>query len=215
MKAVRQYIDISNAPIGETDTLVIFDPDNAEISYTLSVKSVKEIDHPPSREIICLVVETSDIGGKVNVGDTVPITIERSTPTKGQIIKAIDNDTSLTPRERNGQILANLISFLNDRVEANYQATYKETISFLQNGGYFDPTHSYEVCKKRLTALQREFPDYIRVGGRYVTYTGKSFAIDSYQEKIIADPRQKRVQWGKFMQGLKLCFEALGYKIDN
>ena len=215
MKTVRHYVDISNAPIEPGDTIIVFDNDNAEVAYTLQIRSVKEIDEPPSREFVTLVTGTSDVEGKVRMGDIVPLTIDRYTPTKGQIIKAIDNDDVLTPRERNGQIVGNLIAFLNDRVDKNYQATYQETITFLQASGYFDPMHSYEVCKKRLNALQREFPDYIRVSGKYVSYTGKPFAIDSYEEKIVADPRQKRVQWGKFMQGLKLCFEALGYKIDK
>jgi hypothetical protein len=211
----RNYIDLANVPITAGDILIILDDDNPEISLTIKVRNVEDKPEFSHRLVTGLVVAMSEKIDGVDVGKEIPLEISRHVPTRGILIKSVDADTTLSYIEKQETIISAIIDFLNQRVAQHYRATYNEIITFLTTAGYLDAQKPYEVNKRYLTQLCRQHEIYIRLSGKFLTYTGRPFTLGNPNEIVRQDPVQKRVKWGKLMQGLRLVFEALGYKIDD
>lgn len=211
----RNYVDISNVIIGRGDVLIILDDDHPEIAITLRVNTVEDNPDYDHRILNCLIVAVSEPTEGLVVGHTLNFDLPRTTPTRGVHIKNVDLDVNLSYLEKQESIIAAMIEFLNTRVGQNFRATYKDVLTFLESGGYIDPSKSYEVNRRYLTNLFKQNDKYFNVTGKYVQYTGRPFTSNRVHEIDKSETSIKRVKWGKLTQGLRLIFEALGYRIDD
>ena len=211
----RTYTDISGAVITRGDVLIILDDDNPEIAITLRVNVVEDNPDWDHRILNCLIVAVSEPTQGLVVGNTLNFDMPKATPTRGVHIKNVDLDVSLSYMEKQESIIASMIEFLNTRVGQNFRATYKDVVTFLESGGYIDPSKPYEANRRYLTNLFKQNDKYFNITGKYVQYTGRPFLSNSVHEIQKPESAIKRVKWGKFTQGLRLIFEALGYRIDD
>lgn len=213
--AKREYTDISQTPIAKGDVVIVLDDDNPEIAYTLRISRVETDTERAVRRLTATVISVSETIEGVSPGQVIPVEISMSTPTRGIVMKNVDLSKDLTFIEQRESIVSALIEYLNTKPDQNYRSTYDTLIAFLQSGGYYDQTIPYDQCKKRLTQLLRDYDKYFRISGKYISYTGRPFASAQDVEIVRHDPRQKRVKFGKMMQGIRLILESLGYSIDD
>jgi hypothetical protein len=211
----RTYTDISGAIIGKGDVIIVLDDENPEIAITLRVNTVEDDPDWDHRVLNCLIVSVSEPLPGVVVGNTLNFDMSKTTPTRGVHIKNVDLDVSLTYAEKQESIIAAIIEFLNTRLGQNYRATYRDVLTFLESGGYIDSSKSYEVNRKYLTNLFKQNDKYFNVTGKYVQYTGRPFVSNTLHPVGNQEAVTKRVRWGKFVQGARLIFESLGYRIDD
>ena len=205
-KDYKGYHDIAGVQPDPGDFIILYDG-AAESAVVVSVNTTDRL----SDDVLQVNGVISEIKGRADgfkPMDPIHFKLDRRVPQLGRLLKrGTDQIQKLTAPQRNELAIHELTKFIGN--QPLLKLSYKDSIKFLQDNGWFPIGVSYRTLRKKLSILIKLNPDLLTGRGTYVFWTGMT-RHNSSTGVNISQPIS--IHFPTFIEGIRLLGDAIGIK---
>ena len=216
-----KYEDISTTNNKVGDEIISVD-ENVGQKYMFRILAIKQ---ESDTERVFQVEILSSTDKDVNVGDTFVLAIPKHEPFMG-VVQSVptgalySDSTTYSDVDFELFVLSSLKDFLDSRVYNNYKASHKIVLEYMLTTNVF-VNRDKDKADKYLRNLYKKYNEWIRSSGGYVFSLRPSEKINGLadrQNRINNSsnqpfhPEQVTIDLKKLYTGIRLVFEAFGFK---